>query len=377
MKQKNWFKIFLLLGATLMFFFACNTANDAGGNNTTEFTVKFSVNPTGKATLTAKDGTTTITSGAKVLKDNTVQFTLTNLDANYMVDKWNGENLQVAADKMSATLKVTKDATIEVILKAKPQEEVTLTYEVDGGNGKLEVKYGDPLVAAPASGQNIPKNSKVEFTATPDAGYEVESWTGVTGNPKQTVVTTTATDNLNVKVKFKQTTPSGTDWKITFNDIKVEKATETADKDKKRTVTFSVKYPEFTLPNPAPYIDSIISLEGGKPFPKDTKLTLKHTFVLKDGTEKPQITSPLYTVAENVTKIYGSKIYGESNPKKQLGAEHIGATEKYELEIELPSTATEDNYKILVKYALFTNDDETVQKELLDEGSFSVPGYGK
>lgn len=98
---------------------------------------------------------------------------------------------------------------------------------------------------------------------------------------------------------------------------------------------------------------------------------------MKDGTANPQITSNLYTVAENVTKIYGSKIYGESNPKKQLGAEHIGATEKYELEIELPSTATEDNYKILVKYALFTNDDETVQKELLDVGSFSVPGYGK
>ena len=173
MKQKNWFKIFLLLGATLMFFFACNTANDAGGNNTTEFTVKFSVNPTGKATLTAKDGATTITTGAKVLKDNTVQFTLTNPDANYMVDKWNGENLQVAADKMSATLKVTKDATIEVILKAKPQEEVTLTYEVDGGNGKLEVKYGNPLVVAPASGQKIPKNSQVKFTAMPNAGYEV------------------------------------------------------------------------------------------------------------------------------------------------------------------------------------------------------------
>ncbi|MGP1437905.1 MAG: hypothetical protein ACTTKH_02395 [Treponema sp.] len=103
---------------------------------------------------------------------------------------------------------------------------------------------------------------------------------------------------------------------------------------------------------------------------------VKHTFVKKDSTQTEA--SANYTVGDNVTKIFGSKLYGTSNPKKQLSADHIEATEKYELTIELPSSANEANYKVSVKYALFTNEaDETPNKELQDVGSFDVPGYGK
>ncbi|MGP1437906.1 MAG: InlB B-repeat-containing protein [Treponema sp.] len=164
------------------------------------------------------------------------------------------------------------------------QETITLTY---GTNGTLKVEYGNPLATAPASGQTIPKNSQVKFTAMPNTGYEVESWEGVTGAAKQNEVTTTATGDLNVKVKFKQIPP--TDWKVTFEDIKVEKATETADKDKKRTVTFNVKYPTFTLPNPAPYIDSILTLEGNATFLKDTKSWLNILLLKKIQHKQKQV----------------------------------------------------------------------------------------
>lgn len=380
MKQKNWFRSILLLGlaSLLMFISSCRTANDGKDDKEVGFVITFNVEqPAGSnASIKAMNGTTPVRSGDKVAKDHTVAFTLENLNGKFDIE-WKGEGLNVHTNKMSATLKVSKAETIKVILKAKPQDEVTLTYEVvDNNGGSLKVKYGTPTatIDAPASGQKIPKNSQVKFTAIPSQDYEVESWEGVTGNAKQNEVTVTALNDLNVKVKFKKTTPSNTDWKITFTDIEIKEV----DEHSKRKVTFSVKYPEFTLPSPAPFIDSIVSLDGDTAFPKDTKLTLKHTFVLKNGTENAPIISNLYTVTnDNVTKIYGSKIYGENNPKKQLSDEHIGATEKYELDIELPPSATEASYKILVKYALFANDDEIVQRELENIGNFDIPGYKK
>ncbi|MGP1437907.1 MAG: InlB B-repeat-containing protein [Treponema sp.] len=88
----------------------------------------------------------------------------------------------------------------------KVTENITLTYATESADGTLEVKYGEPLAPAPASGQQIPKGSKVVFTATPKQGFKVKAWTGVNASPADTTMVTVAKadSDLNVKVSFEK-----------------------------------------------------------------------------------------------------------------------------------------------------------------------------
>ncbi|MGP1437818.1 MAG: InlB B-repeat-containing protein [Treponema sp.] len=465
MKQKNWLRSILLLGSALMLFFSCNTANDPKDDGKDGFAINFSVEqPSGStATLEAKDGTQAITSGAKVAKDTTIKFTLKGLASGYKVKSWEPADLTAAADKMSATLKVSKATNVKVILEANTpgQEKVTLKFSVEGNGGTLEAMIG---TATQTTNTQIDKGASVVFTAKPAQGFKVKEWKGVNPAPSQadaTTVTVTASTDLDVKVVFMQdtkdkvtlkfsvegnggtleamigtatqttntqidkgasvvftakpaqgfkvkewkgVTPAPTtadattvtvtastdlDVKVTFEkeEKKLTQVTITktdvqkdsgADAAKKRTFSFTVKYPEFTVSNPAEYIDTVITLDGDKAFPQNTKITLTYTKNKKGETGTPQ--SPVvYTVAEtNVKKIFASKAFNTGNTRNQLVADLSEASEVSKIDIEFPTSgADEDKYTAMIKVALFADASTETPTTELGSTSFDIPGYNK
>nr|WP_315442250.1 right-handed parallel beta-helix repeat-containing protein [uncultured Treponema sp.] len=84
----------------------------------------------------------------------------------------------------------------------------TVKFEVDGGHGSLTGTHDGTTHTANGSTQlqfeSVPHNSMITFTATPDSGYEVDSWAGAqqdTSDNKKASLT--VQDNVTVIVKFK------------------------------------------------------------------------------------------------------------------------------------------------------------------------------
>ena len=104
---------------------------------------------------------------------------------------------------------VTGPKTVTVIFKKKTY---TVTFSVDGGEGKLQGSYGSSQTTTAENGNgtktlnSVPHGSTVSFTAHPHNGWEVDSWTldGSSVNGTNTSYTLSSiTGNKTVTVKFK------------------------------------------------------------------------------------------------------------------------------------------------------------------------------
>lgn len=171
--------------------------------------------PTYKITLNvSKNGTVEVS--PKLPEDGKVpQYTVLTFTAKPNADyetEWAGAAPD-AGDKNKAMLTVTANATVSVTFK-KPGSAVP------GGNGQAaetagsfhialgNVAHGsvqaDP--ALPADGM-VAKDTVLTFTATPDAGYEVDTWTGATqDSTDNNKATLTVTAHTTVSVTFKEKT---------------------------------------------------------------------------------------------------------------------------------------------------------------------------
>ena len=169
--------------------------------------------PTYKITLNVSENGTVEVS-PKLPKDGKVpQYTVLTFTAKPNADyetEWAGAAPD-AGDKNKATLTVTANATVSVTFK-KPSSAAP------GGNGQAAETAGSFHVALgnvahgrvqadsalPADGM-VAKDTVLTFTATPDAGYEVDTWTGATkdgaDNNKATLKVTAHTT---VSVTFKE-----------------------------------------------------------------------------------------------------------------------------------------------------------------------------
>ena len=80
----------------------------------------------------------------------------------------------------------------------------TVTFSVDGGTGgSLTANYGSNPSTTASSTVQVTHRDSVTFTAHPDPGWEVDSWTGATANTPNTTATLAVTANTTVTVKFK------------------------------------------------------------------------------------------------------------------------------------------------------------------------------
>ena len=129
-------------------------------------------------------------------------------DAGYAVNKWTvsaGSFLLGGTDgSTSATLKITEDVTVTVTFG-------NVIFGVDGGNGTLKAEVDGAEIASPAQ---VEEDKTIVFTASPHAGYMVDTWT-ITGgqlltggNPENTTAMVKITGPVTVAVSFKLRPPT-------------------------------------------------------------------------------------------------------------------------------------------------------------------------
>ena len=183
-------------------------------------TVTFSVND-GNGELTAKLDGNTFTTDTEVEYGKTVEFSATPEDG-YAVDTWTITGSEFENDtgtdgSLTAKVKITANTTVNVTFKQKEITEFTVEM-THGENGTLSASP-----AIPASGK-VAKDTEITFSATPEDGYAVDTWT-ITGsefeNDTGTNGSLTAkvkiTENTTVNVTFKQkeiTPPAITEFTV-------------------------------------------------------------------------------------------------------------------------------------------------------------------
>ena len=98
---------------------------------------------------------------------------------------------------------VTGPKTVTVIFKKKTY---TVTFSVDGGEGTLQGSYGSQNQTAQNGGgiatlTNVPHGASVSFTATPNDGWELDGWTGVSSSSLTAPLTVDGPKTVTVKFK--------------------------------------------------------------------------------------------------------------------------------------------------------------------------------
>ena len=171
--------------------------------------------PTYKITLNVSENGT-VEVRPKLPKDGKVpQYTVLTFTAKPNADyetEWAGAAPD-AGDKNKAMLTVTANATVSVTFK-KPGSaasggngqaaETAGSFHIALGNAAHGSVQADP--ALPADGM-VAKDTVLTFTATPDAGYEVDKWTGATkDSADNNKATLKVTAHTTVRVTFKEKT---------------------------------------------------------------------------------------------------------------------------------------------------------------------------
>ncbi len=167
------------------------------------YTVTYSVVGSVGGRIQAGLDTPTTSSSVSVAHNGSVTFTAYP-DTGWEVDSWSNNVTNISTDKKTATLSgVTAATAVTVTFK----KTYTVTFKVDGGHGSLKGAYNGSEETAAGGGEEsftVLDGRSVTFTAQPDRGYEVDSWTGVTATPpNNTTATLTVTADTTVTVKFK------------------------------------------------------------------------------------------------------------------------------------------------------------------------------
>ena len=129
-------------------------------------------------------------------------------DAGYAVNKWTVSAgsflLGGSQGSTSATLKITEDVTVTVTFG-------NVIFGVDGGHGTLKAEVDSTEIHSPAQ---VEEDKTIVFTASPHAGYMVDTWT-ITGgqllaggNPENTTAMVKITEPVTVAVSFKLKPPT-------------------------------------------------------------------------------------------------------------------------------------------------------------------------
>ena len=181
---------------------------------------KITLEVEGKGTLTAAVDGKDVPNGSLVKEAAYVTFTAIPAEG-YVLDKIyvNGVE-QFSMDGKTVGAEIYQDTKVKAVFKEP--EKFAVTYSA-GENGSLTAqKYiGEDDETAPlASGESVVNDTRVLFTATPNAGYLVDQWTingevdeDYAGESSISFYVNSATE---VKVSFKQKPVSTTGKPVTF-----------------------------------------------------------------------------------------------------------------------------------------------------------------
>ena len=113
---------------------------------------------------------------------------------NVNIPAGTGRSFTITVKAQDGTVKQTITFTVK-------RKEYAVNYSVDGGHGKIKADSGSEVVNG---SKQVEYGENISFTATPDNGWEVDSWTGATANtPNTTATLSNVTAPTTVTVKFK------------------------------------------------------------------------------------------------------------------------------------------------------------------------------
>jgi hypothetical protein len=138
------------------------------------------------ASVSGSNGTVAPASGT--YNSGTVVSLTATPSAGYQVDTWTGVD---SNSGNTGTVTMTDNKAVTVSFKLIPV--YTLTASVTGGNG---------TVSQSPTGSTYNGGTVVTLTATPNTGYQIDTWTGVDSNSGNTA-TVTMSSNKTVTVSFK------------------------------------------------------------------------------------------------------------------------------------------------------------------------------
>ena len=268
-------------------------SNIDGNKNVTvtfkkKFDVTFSVGYGQGGSLNGTyNGTTETTSGMQTIhvwEGGSVEFTALPDTANgWEVQSWMVDSAPVPGHTSETyTLSnVTQPKAVTVIFKKKTH---TVTFRVDGGNGKIQVGSETPTTSGETQ---VIHNGSVTFTAKPDLGWEVDYWTSATENTPNTTATLSGvtTNGIDVKVRFKKITTvnagdnGGKEWEL------LKKVVEIADNNAVITINGEIKATITNDNNGEIVINKNLTIKGktGASSDKLNAITLSRIFKVNTG----------------------------------------------------------------------------------------------
>ncbi|MDW7669645.1 MAG: hypothetical protein SCJ93_12535, partial [Bacillota bacterium] len=183
---------------------------------------------------------TTISSGDRVRKGTELTFTATP-DTGYEIKEWevNDITTTVSGITLTKTINSNTSVTVEFELIEVPINQYTVTYEVIGEGGTLDVEV--------ESGTLVDEATELTFTAIPLSGYEVKEWTynGVTVFPDGDTLGAGVGDDLHITVEFKPIVYTinysviGGNGSITASSTSYASVTDGMDVNRGTSITFT------------------------------------------------------------------------------------------------------------------------------------------
>jgi hypothetical protein len=123
-------------------------------------------------TLAAKNGNTTLQTGDMVAHGSQLIFTATP-DAGYRIKQWKINDSPEGEEGLTYEIsRITEAATVSVEFEAIPLYTVTYSVVNSEGGQLFASVNGSPI----ASGASLIDGTQIDFSAQPDAGYEIKAW---------------------------------------------------------------------------------------------------------------------------------------------------------------------------------------------------------
>ena len=172
--------------------------------------VNFDITGGKNGTLKAKVDGAEILSGAQVTIGKDVDFTAAP-NSGYRVKQWKLNDVLVPNNTTNNYKLSGLSAASKVTVEFEPTSDTyVVNFSVTGGNGSLTAKVDGTAIT---TGKSVARGSSVVFTASPNSGYRVKSWTlnniTVAGNTSDTYTLSNLNATSTVRVQYELKPGSG------------------------------------------------------------------------------------------------------------------------------------------------------------------------
>ncbi|MEK7991210.1 MAG: PKD domain-containing protein, partial [Thiotrichaceae bacterium] len=143
------------------------------------------------------------------------QISITAIPNNgYVLEKWAGA---CSGNTSTCIITVNNDTTVQAFFKQQITNESFNVGIQTGGNGFITTKDQTCTQSNCSLNLTVQQGELVRFVATPNAGYQFDSWSGVCIGSTDPTCEVTLTGNISIQANFKQQAPDNVVLTTTTN----------------------------------------------------------------------------------------------------------------------------------------------------------------